>query len=97
MGSSLAKMMNVVLLIDRLTRPFDVTPLHFLDASGLNLDTRHHFKVLVFLLSHFSGVLCCSGRWRCGGMGSSLAKMRDITSDASFPFVTLLWRSLLFG
>ena len=44
MGSSLAKMMNVVLLIDCLTRPFDVTPLHFLDAPGLNLDTRHHFR-----------------------------------------------------
>ena len=59
MGSSLAKMMNVVLLIDCLTRPFDVTPLHFLDAPGLSLDTRLHFKVLTYLSTHFSGVLCC--------------------------------------
>ena len=44
MGSSFVKTMNVVLLIDRSTRPFDVTSLHFLDAPGLNLDTRHHFR-----------------------------------------------------
>ena len=50
MGSSLAKTMNFVLLIDRLTRPFDVTSLHFLDAPGLNLDTMHKFKALPFLL-----------------------------------------------
>ena len=59
MGSFLAKMMNLVLLIDRLTRLFDVTSLHFLDAPGLSLDTRHHFKVLTYLSTHFSGVLCC--------------------------------------
>ena len=68
MGSSLAKTMNCVLLVDRLRRPFDVTSLHSLDAPGLNLDTRHHFKVLLFQTHtsmEFSAfrVDGCAGAW----------------------------------